>query len=542
MSFLVGDEKGTSTPDGNFRVYAGMRSDPFILAWLIPAGLKPFQNLLFNDNVLSIVVEFDTQRVLDPGKGSLFAVIAETVPIPRPGAFIGHEPPRIDWVGRPEQTNVRLNNTGLKGSDDVRDLWNQQTPFEIDEKVRPLFLQRMKDSLTEWDMRDGKQDWTPSALAANANMFVDDFLLIDVAKPTTDAGHLEIEKSTINGKPYQTGGGRTVDSNVIDVLLTWIVNRDRELLEGGTTKATKPGTKNFPYLAAPNLDVADGGGDRRCRRNARQGLGADRPIWRLLASSDRRNSFDWNWSRSIANDRNSRWQADHRTSRRDRQLRPVLSLHQYRRFAGGKLRRDALGQAEWCWQLRGMACSISSKRSGFACRENRWCLRCSRLDWTASSLVSEVTMTEAAVLDHECFQTTDGEIAIVNLNSARLRSWSRFYQDPQCPGAAETVLEHEQLTAQFASDLSALDRMEAFGEQLGQLDASSPRTMLIQAQIASALHRFSDARHYLAQASLGGAPSDRRQARSVERRSGVRHASGRGAGRAARDRREIRPV
>ncbi|MFG3592479.1 hypothetical protein [Bradyrhizobium sp. RDI18] len=116
-------------------------------------------------------------------------------------------------------------------------------------------------------------------------------------------------------------------------------------------------------------------------------------------------------------------------------------------------------------------------------------------------------MTESADLDSECFQTTDGEIAIVNLNSARLRSWSRFYQDPRQPGAAETVLEHEQLTAQFASDLSALDRMEAFAEQLGQLDASSPRTMVIQAQIASTLHRFSDARHYLAQASLGGAPS-----------------------------------
>ena len=117
-------------------------------------------------------------------------------------------------------------------------------------------------------------------------------------------------------------------------------------------------------------------------------------------------------------------------------------------------------------------------------------------------------MTEAAVLDSECFQTTDGEIAIINLNSARLRSWSRFYQDPQRPGVAETVLEHEQLTAQYASDLSALGRMEAFGEQLGRLDASSARTMVIQAQIASALHRFSDARHYLAQASLGGAPHE----------------------------------
>ena len=47
--------------------------------------MRKFQNLLFNDNVLSIVVEFDTERVLDPDKGSLFAVIAETLPIPRPG-------------------------------------------------------------------------------------------------------------------------------------------------------------------------------------------------------------------------------------------------------------------------------------------------------------------------------------------------------------------------------------------------------------------------------------------------------------------------
>jgi tetratricopeptide (TPR) repeat protein len=116
-------------------------------------------------------------------------------------------------------------------------------------------------------------------------------------------------------------------------------------------------------------------------------------------------------------------------------------------------------------------------------------------------------MVEAAILDSECFQTTDGEIAIVNLNSARLRSWSRFYQDPQQSAAAEIVLEHEQFTAQFASDLSALDRMQGFAERLGQLDAYSSRTLMIQAQIASALHRFPDARHYLAQAGLGGAPS-----------------------------------
>lgn len=74
-------------------------------------------------------------------------------------------------------------------------------------------------------------------------------------------------------------------------------------------------------------------------------------------------------------------------------------------------------------------------------------------------------------------------------------------------GIAETVVEYEQLMAQFASDFSALDRLESLVEQLVPLDASSPRTGLIQAQVASMLHRFSDARRHLAQASLRGAPS-----------------------------------
>ena len=52
---------------------------------------------------------------------------------------------------------MRLTNAALNNSVDLRDLWNQQTPFAIDETLRPLFFQRLKDSLAEWDMRDGKQ-------------------------------------------------------------------------------------------------------------------------------------------------------------------------------------------------------------------------------------------------------------------------------------------------------------------------------------------------------------------------------------------------
>ena len=111
------------------------------------------------------------------------------------------------------------------------------------------------DSLTNWDMRDGKADWTPRTLAAAANVYLDDFLLFDVSKPMSDTSFLEIEKSTLHGHAYQTGGGRTVNANVIDIMITWMVNNDREFMQGGATGATKPGVNTFPYLASPNTQI-----------------------------------------------------------------------------------------------------------------------------------------------------------------------------------------------------------------------------------------------------------------------------------------------
>jgi len=254
LPFVVNDERGASTADGVFRVFAGLRSDPFYLAW-VARDLKKVPNLLQHDNVLAIVVEFDTQRVLNLGNESLFGVIAEITPLPGRASPIGVNPPRYDWVARPEQTNMRLNNPGIQGTDDLRDLWNQQTPFAIAEDLRPVFHQKLVESLTNWDMRDGKADWSSGALHTAANIYLDDFMLIDVSKPTSDTSFFEIEKSTLRGKPYTTGGGRTVDSNVIDIMVTWMVNDDKEFMQGGATSATKPGIKTFPYQASPNTEL-----------------------------------------------------------------------------------------------------------------------------------------------------------------------------------------------------------------------------------------------------------------------------------------------
>lgn len=254
LHFVVNDENGRATPDGVYRIFAALRSDPFFLAWA-PGVLKKLPNLLQHDNVLAIVIEFDTQRVLTPSNGSLFGVIAETTPVPGRASPIGVNPPRYDWVGRPEQTNMRLNNPGIEGTDDLRDLWNQQIPFAVAQELKPVFHKKLVESLTNWDMRDGKADWQPAALEAAANVYLDDFLLIDVLKPTNDTSFFEIEKSTIQGKPYQTGGGRTVNANVVDIMITWMVNNDREFMQGGATGATKPGTQTFPYEALPNSEL-----------------------------------------------------------------------------------------------------------------------------------------------------------------------------------------------------------------------------------------------------------------------------------------------
>jgi hypothetical protein len=99
---------------------------------------------------------------------------------------------------------------------------------------------------------------------------------------------------------------------------------------------------------------------------------------------------------------------------------------------------------------------------------------------------------------------TDGEIAAINLESARRAAWARFARDPRLAGVAEAVVDLERLAAQFLGDLGALDRLETLASECARVDDSS-RAALIQAEVASTVHRFADARDHLARAALLGA-------------------------------------
>jgi hypothetical protein len=130
-------------------------------------------------------------------------------------------------------------------------------------------------------------------------------------------------------------------------------------------------------------------------------------------------------------------------------------------------------------------------------------------------------VTALAGLDPPLPPATDGEIAAINLESARRRAWARFAQDPQRPGVAEEILDGERLVSQFLGDLDALDRLDELASQFVGVDSS--RAALVQAEVASTVHRFDDARGHLARAELmGGAREDiERHSLAIDQACGV---------------------
>src|SRR5262245_54766700 len=131
-------------------------------------------------------------------------------------------------------------------------------------------------------------------------------------------------------------------------------------------------------------------------------------------------------------------------------------------------------------------------------------------------------MSTIMKLDPPGPSATDGEIATINLESARRGAWARFAQDPRRPGVAEAVVANENLAAQFFGDLDALDRLDVLASQFARVD-DSHRAALVHAEAASAVHRFADARGHLARSAKMGAPREEieRHSLSIDQACGM---------------------
>ena len=259
VAFSVNDERGASAH--GVRVFGGVRWDPFILD--APAALKTIatRKLAFTDpssiyldgkNVLSLVVEID-RRCLFEGD-DLVGVVGETL-------TRGRFHVRLERVGRPEVPNLMLAPKEFDPVNrdlEIRDLYNMDDGFHLAPHYLGAYRARLNANLAFWDSLDGNTDWPISGDGTHplTDLLLADYLVVDVAKPYVEQGSfLEIELAARRGEAHQTCGGRALNDDMMDTILTLLVNAGNgPTIRDGVDHSTRPASQVFPYLAAPNPD------------------------------------------------------------------------------------------------------------------------------------------------------------------------------------------------------------------------------------------------------------------------------------------------
>ena len=256
-SFVVGEP---FEQDG-MRVFAGLVSDPFFMD--VEAALRTDMSgkLSFNTaantvhfrDVLSIVVEVPFAPIVERFDGvTLVGAIAENV-VTRRG-----KPIRIERLGRPEIKNFVLANPmrdpRTKGVE-LRDLYNREDAFALSKEYRPLYESRLDANLTFFDGLDGETAWPLGSDGRHPlrDLLIGDFLILDLAQAFAPGNFLEIDRSLVTNQPHKSSGGRWLDDDILDEMLTLFVNGGRgERYGDGVDAPSKPASLSFPYVREPN--------------------------------------------------------------------------------------------------------------------------------------------------------------------------------------------------------------------------------------------------------------------------------------------------
>jgi hypothetical protein len=243
------------------RVSAGLVSDPFFMD--VEAALRTDMSgkLSFNTaantvefrDVLAIAVEVPLAPIVERFNGvTLVGAIAENV-VTRRG-----KPIRIERVGRPEIKNFVLaspmRDPRTKGID-LRDLYNKEDAFALSREYGPLYESRLDANLAFFDSLDGKTAWPvgPDGRHPLRDLLLGDYLILDLAHAFAPGSFLEIERAMLDDRPNKTAGGRWLDDDILDEMLTLYVNGGRgERLGDGVNAPTKPASLSFPYVREPN--------------------------------------------------------------------------------------------------------------------------------------------------------------------------------------------------------------------------------------------------------------------------------------------------
>jgi len=257
LSVTVNDKHGSQ--GYTFKVFAGLRSDPFFMA--ARKVLKHFKsnstdypnpgsNDVAGHNILSIVIEANIQANFSTLDTRLFAVRSEML-------TLNTQPTkRLDSIGRPEVTNMVIGVPCLKIlilNKSICDDFNQQDTFLKDQKNKKQIMSKINLNLKRWDNMDKQVDWP--LVDDNhplSELIYADYLVMDFAKSFNESSYFEIESSLLAEKQHTTSGGRWLNEDVIDKILTMYISRGNKHYSDFVNNPTKAAEKSFPYVRSPN--------------------------------------------------------------------------------------------------------------------------------------------------------------------------------------------------------------------------------------------------------------------------------------------------
>ena len=120
---------------------------------------------------------------------------------------------------------------------------------------RGAYRARLNANLAAIDRLDGKTDWPlgPDGAHPLTELLLDDYLVVDVSKPYAEDSLFDIERATLQGRPHETCGGRSLNDDSMATLYTLLINAGNgPRISDGVHRATVPASNVFPYLAPPN--------------------------------------------------------------------------------------------------------------------------------------------------------------------------------------------------------------------------------------------------------------------------------------------------
>jgi hypothetical protein len=230
------------------RLFAGLRSDPFVLngVWAGQLALndsipRPFDsNIIRGFNVYSLVAEIDIAALMPGLRGYAIALGAEVR-----DASGGHI---LDRIGRPEIANIALqSNEGP----DLRDDLNSFPALNLPTPFRDTVRTRLRENLDRYDAMDTATYKSDKDVLAD--ILADDFLTIDPALPCGGARYFDLETAILEGRQAVRCGGRPLEQDIIDSVYGLLIHGSaHDLIADGASTPTRAASANFPYLAAPN--------------------------------------------------------------------------------------------------------------------------------------------------------------------------------------------------------------------------------------------------------------------------------------------------